>query len=81
MNKIQICLLQPQAKKMLKSVFQGHNISFHLYTYSPDPQESAGGAIHRASNYLDLLPKCLDIAVRLNFFIFFYFVFSVLFEI
>ena len=30
---------------------------FYLYIYPPDSQESAGGAIHRASNYPDLLPK------------------------
>ena len=30
---------------------------FYLYIYPPDSQESDGGAIHRVSNYPDLLPK------------------------
>ena len=30
---------------------------FYLYIYPPDSQESDGGAIHRASNYPDLLPE------------------------
>ena len=29
----------------------------YLYIYPPDSQESDGGAIHRASNYPDLLPE------------------------
>ena len=29
---------------------------FYLYIYPPDSQESDGGAIHRVSNYPDLLP-------------------------
>ena len=32
-------------------------IYFYLYIYLPDSQESDGGAIHRVSNYLDLLPE------------------------
>ena len=28
---------------------------FYLYIYPPDSQESDGGAIHRVSNYPDLL--------------------------
>ena len=32
-------------------------IYFYLYIYPPDSQESAGGAIHRVSNYPDLLPE------------------------
>ena len=31
--------------------------NFNLYIYPPDSQESAGGAIHRAINYSDLLPE------------------------
>ena len=30
---------------------------FYLYIYPPDSQKSDGGAIHRASNYSDLLPE------------------------
>ena len=30
---------------------------FSLYIYPPDSQESDGGAIHRVSNYPDLLPE------------------------
>ena len=30
---------------------------FYLYIYPPDWQESDGGAIHRVSNYPDLLPE------------------------
>ena len=30
-------------------------IFFYLYIYPPDSQESDGGAIHRVSNYPDLL--------------------------
>ena len=30
---------------------------FNLYIYPPDSQESDGGAIHRVSNYPDLLPE------------------------
>ena len=30
---------------------------FYLYIYPHDSQESDGGAIHRASNYPDLLPE------------------------
>ena len=30
---------------------------FYLYIYPPDLQESNGGAIHKVSNYPDLLPK------------------------
>ena len=30
---------------------------FYLYIYPPDSQESDGGAIHRISNYPDLLPE------------------------
>ena len=30
---------------------------FYLYLYPPDSQESDGGAIHRVSNYPDLLPE------------------------
>ena len=30
---------------------------FYLYIYPPDSQEGAGSAIHRASNYPDLLPE------------------------
>ena len=30
---------------------------FYLYIYPPDSQESDGGAIHRVSNYPDLLPE------------------------
>ena len=29
----------------------------YLYIYPPDSQESDGGAIHRVSNYPDLLPE------------------------
>ena len=32
-------------------------IFFYLYIYPPDSQESDGGAIHRVSNYPDLLPE------------------------
>ena len=31
--------------------------SFYLYIYPPDSHESNGGAIHRVSNYPDLLPE------------------------
>ena len=34
-------------------------ISFHLYIYPPDSQESDEGAIHKASNYLYLLLEML----------------------
>ena len=30
---------------------------FYLYIYPPDSQESDGGAMHRVSNYPDLLPE------------------------
>ena len=30
---------------------------FYFYIYPPDSQESDGGAIHRVSNYPDLLPE------------------------
>ena len=30
---------------------------FYFYIYPPDSQESEGGAIHRVSNYPDLLPE------------------------
>ena len=30
---------------------------FYLYIYPPDSQEGDGGAIHRVSNYPDLLPE------------------------
>ena len=30
---------------------------FFLYIYPPDSEESDGGAIHRVSNYSDLLPE------------------------
>ena len=30
---------------------------FYLYIYPPDSQESDGGAVHRVSNYSDLLPE------------------------
>ena len=30
---------------------------FYLYIYPPDSQESDGGAIHRVSNYPNLLPE------------------------
>ena len=33
---------------------------FYLYIYPPDSQESDGGAIHRVSNYPDLLPEMLE---------------------
>ena len=32
-------------------------INFYLYIYPPNSQESAKGAIHRASNYPDLLSE------------------------
>ena len=32
-------------------------LNFYLYIYPPDSQESDGGAIHRVSNYPDLLPE------------------------
>ena len=32
-------------------------IYFYLYIYPPDWKESDGGAIHRVSNYPDLLPE------------------------
>ena len=32
-------------------------IIINLYIYPPDSQESDGGAIHRVSNYPDLLPE------------------------
>ena len=37
---------------------------FYLYIYPSDSQESDGGAIHRVSNYPDLLPEMQNIAVR-----------------
>ena len=40
---------------------------FYLYIYPPDSQESDGGAIHRVSNYPDLLPEmpryCCPLAI------------------
>ena len=33
---------------------------FYLYIYPPDSQESDGGAIHRVSNYPDLLPETIQ---------------------
>ena len=33
----------------------GRAFYFYLYIYPPDSQESNGGAIHRTSNYPDLL--------------------------
>ena len=32
---------------------------FYLYIYPPDSQKSNGGAVHRVSNYPDLLPEML----------------------
>ena len=32
-------------------------VGLYLYIYPPDSQESDRGAIHRVSNYLDLLPE------------------------
>ena len=46
-----------------------------LYIYPPNSQESDGGAIHRVSNYPDLLPEMRDFAVRLKFFYFVFFSF------
>ena len=37
---------------------------FYLYIYPPDSQESDGGAIHRVSNYSDLLPEMPRYAIR-----------------
>ena len=42
---------------------------FYLYIYSPESQESAGGAIHRASNYPDLLPEMPRYCCPLEIFI------------
>ena len=33
------------------------SFSFYLSIYPPDSQESDGGAIHRVSNYPNLLPE------------------------
>ena len=48
-------------------------VKFHRYIYPPDWQESVGGATHR----LVITPICFqkyqDIAVRLEFFILFFF--------
>ena len=38
-------------------IFLFYFIYFFLYIYPPDSQESDGGAIHRVSNYPDLLPE------------------------
>ena len=46
-------------------------ISFYRYIYSRDSQESIKGAMHRASNYPDLLPKmpryCCPLAIFILF--------------
>ena len=39
------------------SLFFTFFIYFYLYIYPPDSQESNGGAIHRLSNYHNLLPE------------------------
>ena len=41
----------------LQFIFIYYFFYCYLYIFSPDSQESDGGAIHRVSNYPDLLPK------------------------
>ena len=47
---------------------------FCLYIYPPDSQKSAGGAIHRATNYPDLISKIpryccsLEILIKIRLF-------------
>ena len=43
--------------KLNEEIFFLFFIYFYLYIYPPDSQESDGGAIHRVSNYPDLLPE------------------------
>ena len=50
---------------LLQALFFIFIYLFYLYIYPPDSQESDGGAIHRVSNYPDLLSEIRDIAVRL----------------
>ena len=40
-----------------KNIYFIYFFYFYLYIYPPTTQESAGGAIHMASNYPDLLPE------------------------
>ena len=43
----------------VKSIDNNTNISFYLFIYPVDSQESDRVAIHRANNYPDLLPEML----------------------
>ena len=53
-----------------------HFISFYLYIYTPDSQESDGGAVHRASNYPDLFPEMPRYCCPLEIFISVFLVFT-----
>ena len=52
-----LCDIKQHNKKSFRFKSKTFFFTFHLYIYSPDSQESSGGAIHRASNYPDLLPE------------------------
>ena len=52
-------------------------ISFYLYIYLPDSQESEGDATHRVNNYPDLLPEMPRYCCPL---VIFYFSFLVLWK-
>ena len=61
-EKIKLCKSLSTFVKKSKAFFleQESNLLsffFYLYIYPPDSQESDGGAIHRVSNYPDLLPE------------------------
>ena len=48
---------EPKLQGCVSFVFYLFIFYFYLYIYPPDSQESDGGAIHKVSNYPDLLPE------------------------
>ena len=53
---------QHERYTMIKDMeVQRFTVYFYLYIYPPDSKESDRGAIHRVSNYPDLLPEMLPI--------------------
>ena len=68
--KIFIYILGLKHKK-LKKLY----VSFYVYIYPPDLQESNRGTIHRASNYPDLLSQMSGYCCPIEIFYFLFLVF------
>ena len=57
MSRKKLKLGMTKTRQFRKKFYFFYFFFFNLYIYPPDSQESDGGAIHRVSNYPDLLPE------------------------